>query len=145
MTTEPTTSTIPTAPPATSVALAAFLDEQKAHGGDDRLALQTGQPGEGLGYNPAKPLPYPIFVAHDYRCENVPGYPLRHGVANRDELPILAGFQHDATVQNVDLMAEDWDEDWQQAVGMIPVFFEPAEIGDGMFSLTVPITSVQLT
>lgn len=106
------------------------------------IALQPGQPGEGMEYNPAKSLPYPIFVGPDDRCENVPGYPLARSTFDRAKLPILAGFQPDLDTQRVTLLTEDWRQIPASAVGMVPVFFEPGGMGDGMFNLAVQITSV---
>lgn len=106
------------------------------------ITIQPGQPGEGMEYNPAEPLPYPIFVGDDDRCENVPGYPPNRVGVERDTLPILVGFQPDVETQSVDLLAEDWRRDPSTAIGMVPVFFEPGGISEGMFSLAVQITSV---
>lgn len=101
-------------------------------------ALHPGQPGEKV-YNPRKPLPYPIFVGTDLRCENVPGYALAHSETPRDEMPTLVGFQPSVSEQFVALSVEDWMEgsDEREAVGMVPVFAAP----DGaMFSLDVDLT-----
>ncbi len=118
------------------------------------ISLQPGQPGEGLDYCPSKPLPYPIFVGDDDRCENVPGkdpagvrYPLAREVAGsgRRMLPKLVGFQKGAAPNPESMLSVDrWRLDPETAVGMYPVFCEPAGFDAGMFNLNVPITSVSL-
>ncbi len=108
--------------------------------GRGQLILQPGQPDEGMGYNPRKSLPYPLFVGPDNRVENVPGYPLVRREEDRGKLPRLAGFQPDVETQRVDVHADRWREDPLVAVGMVPVFHEPD--GSGMFSLSVLITDV---
>lgn len=106
------------------------------------ITLHIGQPGNGTAYDPSEPLPYPIHVGDDDRCENVPGYPLRGGADHRGELPILAGFQPSTSRQEVTLYAHQLRENPEAAVGMVPVFFEPGGFSAGMFNLTVLITSV---
>lgn len=108
----------------------------------DLIALQPGQPDEGMNYNPSKSLPYPIFVGLDDRCENVPGYPLVRSVDDRVKLPILVGFQPDLETQRVEVLTERWRTSPTVACGMVPVFFEPGGASEGMFNLTVVITSV---
>lgn len=109
------------------------------------IALQPGQRGNGMEYDVNVPLPYPIFVGDDNRCENVPGYALAGRADDRESLPILVGFQPDTQTQRVllDLLdVADWRIAPTVAVGMVPVFFEPAGFNAGMFSLDVPITGV---
>lgn len=108
-----------------------------------RVGLQPGQAGNGMGYDPRVPLPYPIFVGGDDRCENVPGYPFAHTAEDRSKLPILVGFQPpDTSTQHVVVSVDEWWEDWHSAIGLVPVFYEPGGFDDGMFSLGVLITGI---
>lgn len=104
------------------------------------VRLQPGQPDEGMDYNPRKPLPYPIHVGEDGRCENVPfvGCALARGQGYR---PRLIGFQATIEPDPTGLLLRDsWlDGPIELAVGMYPVF--TLEDG-GMANLAVPITSV---
>ena len=100
------------------------------------ISLQPGQPDEGMGYNPRKPLPYPIHVHPDWSCSNVPGY----AMLGQDDLrkPRLVGFQRTTTPDPTGLVLadDDWLADPDVAVGMFPVFVTRGE----MFNLTVPVT-----
>lgn len=104
------------------------------------ITMQPGQPGNGMDYDPRQPLPYGIHVDRDtLECQNVPGCP---GSFRRDEngtYPKLIGFQQTEQADPTGLvLAEDWLDDPEQAVGMFPVFIE----AEGMFNITVPITGV---
>lgn len=105
------------------------------------LSLHLGQPGMGMDYDPMLPLPYPIHVDPDGRSWNVPGsgYPLAHRGA-REDCPVLLGFQPDPTTMEVVLLAEEWRQDPQRGVGLVPVFREPH--GSGMFAITVLVRSI---
>jgi hypothetical protein len=109
------------------------------------ITLQPAQDADGSEYDPRKPLPYPIAVGDDDRCENVPGFPLRHQTDDRTTLPILVGFMPDLDTQSVEVLADEWRErDVTAVVGMVPVFFCPGGISEGMFNLAVPITDVRV-
>lgn len=120
-------------PPATGTRTA-VIDYETA------ITLQPGQPGEGLGYNVRKPLPYPLFVDRDGYTENVPGFALAGRAGRREDLPKLIGFQ-EGEVQTVVLFREDFLVDPSAAVGLCPVFAAEGS----MFALTVPITEATAT
>lgn len=105
-----------------------------------KILLYPGQPGEGMGYNPVKPLPVAITVHADRRCERVPDCPDSWVNEDRATWPTLVGFQLDADVQHVEVLADDWREDPAAAVGMFPVFVE----NGSMFNLAVPVTRVHV-
>jgi len=101
------------------------------------ISIQPGQPGEGMGYNVHKPLPYPFHIDPETgRC--IRG----RGTADLGEAPpgdpwVLVGFQT-GDVQHVVLFLREFAQDPQKAVGLVPVFIDER----GMFALTVPITNV---
>lgn len=98
------------------------------------ISIQPGQPGEGMGYNVNKPLPYPFHIDPETgECKH------GRGTAEFDGATwTLLGFQAREDVKHVDLYRHEWLDDPQQAVGMFPVFGG----GDAIFNLTVPITDV---
>lgn len=107
------------------------------------ISLQPGQPGRGMKYDPAEPLPYSIHVDVDTRlCWNVPGHALRGG--DPTDRPSLVGFQR--TGPDPDpvgmLLTNEWldGDDHEACVGLWPVFIHQGE----MFNLAVPVTGVSI-
>jgi hypothetical protein len=104
------------------------------------ISIQPGQPGEGMGYNPHLPLPYPFHV------DSITGDCLHgRGTAACGDAPEgrpwrLVGFQR-TTDQHLDVTFEQFVADPTSVVGCYPVFAEP---GLEIFSLNVPITGVQV-
>lgn len=101
--------------------------------------LHPGQPGEGMGYNPDKPKPYPLDVADDLTCGNVPW----DGCAMTGQdgyRPRLLGFQDNPEMMRVDLYAEDWRQDPTSAVGKFPVLTPPE---GGISCLSLPVVEVE--
>jgi hypothetical protein len=106
------------------------------------ISLQPGQPGNGMDYDPAVPLPYPIHMDEDGLCWNVPGHALRDG--DPDDRPRLVGFQPtgpDPDPSGGMLLRDEWiDTGIEGCVGWWPVFAHKG----GMFNLTEPITNVSV-
>lgn len=96
------------------------------------ITIQSGQPGEGMKYNPAKPKPYP------YHIDPATGDVDRQDVWKGDPLRLM-GFQAESDIQRVALHLKDFAADPQAAVGMFPVFLSA---DGGMYSLSAPIVSV---
>ena len=96
------------------------------------ITIQPGQPDEGMGYNVAKPLPYPWHI--DTESGEVGHQEFWNGEPFR-----LLGFQKNAQVQMVDLMLDQFVENPNLAVGMYAVF---SDKDGGMYNITVPITHV---
>lgn len=95
------------------------------------ITIQPGQPGEGMGYNVHKPLPYPFHV--DTKTGDV----IQGPPTEFDDWRLL-GFQPDVGTQSVELTRSVWlAGDVDACVGMVPVFIDS---DGGMFSLDVPIT-----
>ena len=90
--------------------------------------IQLAQPGEAT-YNPDKPLPHPIAVHDDGRCDR------HHWV---DEGDVLVGFQPAGDEQKVTLFRGEWLQDLDAAVGMYPVFSNSG----GLYALQAPVTEV---
>ena len=95
------------------------------------LSIHIGQPGEGMNYNVNKPLPYPYHV--DASTGGV-----RPGPQTNNEIWRLIGFQPDTNTQRVEVWLEDWLNEPDTAVGLVPVFVD----ADRMFNLNAPVTSV---
>lgn len=96
------------------------------------LSIHPGQPGEGMNYNVNKPLPYPYHVDADTGD-------VKPGPQTNNESWRLLGFQPDADTQHVEVWREDWLNEPNTAVGLVPVF---VDADGGMFSLDVPVTRV---
>lgn len=101
--------------------------------------LHPGQPGEGMAYNPEKQRPYPIDVAEDGTCGNVPweGCAMTGREGNR---PKLLGFQDNPEVMRVDLYREDWlAGDLSACIGKFPVLLDRG----GIASMGTPVVEVE--
>ena len=95
-------------------------------------------------YDVREPLPYPFYINADGTIDRQDvwkGQPLR-----------LAGFQRDAHVQHVDVLAETWLAELAlseaqgtkpnlDVVGMFPVFIDK---GGSMWNSTLPIETAEV-
>jgi len=103
------------------------------------ITIQPGQPGEGVGYNVHKPLPYPFHIDIETgKCTR------GRGTSDLGDDPtgttpwVLLGLQ-DGDVQELARTRSEWTADPQSAVGLRPVFIDWS---GSIFALGQPITHV---
>lgn len=95
------------------------------------IAMQPGQLGKGMEYDPTEPLGYPYAVNEEGR--------VNPGPHTEFEEYVLLGFQTFANVQKISLTRAEFLDDPKKAEGMYPVFSSEK---DGVFNMMVPILHV---
>lgn len=92
------------------------------------IMIQPGQPGEGMGYDVHKPLPYPFYI--DMKTGKV--------ISEIDKGHVLIGFQ-EGDVQRLVMYRDELSTNVQKAVGLRPVLADHGKI----YAWSVPVTEVE--